>query len=443
MFRHTAFAMLISIGQISAAAWIFEDNFDNGVSPLWGNEVGSWSVNNGHYDASSIIFFGPLTYSSLPFNLTDFSVELKVDRIGDGGIWLRSSDPQNGVLLVTGGDGFGPWGNNIFGSGDRLYFHIVENSSITSTFGYAETRGIITRRTGDYVVKVNVVGNQYQAFLDDQLILTMIDDTFASGKVALYDNYLFGQSNDYVRVSPLMSTIDVRLDDFGPSGVMGYRFNGADTIYGSAGQFQIDTKKPVGSDAQGVSPHALGFCIELTQNFSSDFHHYVVGDVTSAQDPVGIAGPISPERAALIEQLWALHYDSDWKGSGPYSFADITRSMAFSALLYEIIYDFDGVTLASMDLRSGLFELVDGFLLDKNDPTQELPILDVASYFLTTLSLDYSGPKPHLLALTNSTHQDYLVAVVPEVDSRILTSCAFCVLLSVSFVRQLRTTPRK
>jgi hypothetical protein len=199
----------------------------------------------------------------------------------------------------------------------------------------------------------------------------------------------------------------------------------------------------VGSDAQGVSPHALGFCIELTQNFSSDFHHYVVGDVTSAQDPVGIAGPISPERAALIEQLWALHYDSDWKGSGPYSFADITRSMAFSALLYEIIYDFDGVTLASMDLRSGLFELVDGFLLDKNDPTQELPILDVASYFLTTLSLDYSGPKPHLLALTNSTHQDYLVAVVPEVDSRILTSCAFCVLLSVSFVRQLRTTPRK
>ncbi len=84
MFRHTAFAMLIFIGQISAAAWIFEDNFDNGVSPLWGNEVGAWSVNNGHYDASSIIFFGPLTYSSLPFNLTDFSVEVKVDRIGDG-----------------------------------------------------------------------------------------------------------------------------------------------------------------------------------------------------------------------------------------------------------------------------------------------------------------------------------------------------------------------
>ncbi len=79
-----------------------------------------------------------------------------------------------------------------------------------------------------------MVGNQYQAFLDDQLILTMIDDTFASGKVALYDNYLFGQSNDYVRVSPLMSTIDVRLNDFGPSGVMGYRFNGGETIYGSA-----------------------------------------------------------------------------------------------------------------------------------------------------------------------------------------------------------------
>jgi hypothetical protein len=243
--------------------------------------------------------------------------------------------------------------------------------------------------------------------------------------------------------SVLASTIDLRLDDFGPSGVLGYRFNGSETIYGSAGQFRFETKHPGGTDAQGVAPHAVGFCIELTQNFSSDFQTYNVGDITLAQDPVGISGRITPERAALIEQLWVLHYDSDWQGSGPYSFADITRSMAFSALLCEIIYDFDGVSLASMDLRSGLFELVGGYLLDKNDPTQELPVFDVASYFLTTLSLNYSGPKAHLLALTNSTHQDYLVAVVPEADSRMLLSYAFYLVLCIGIARQYRTTPGK
>jgi probable HAF family extracellular repeat protein len=238
---------------------------------------------------------------------------------------------------------------------------------------------------------------------------------------------------------PIASTIDVRLDDFGPSGVLGYRFNGGETTYGSAGQFQFDTQNPVGNAAESVSPHAVGFCIELTQTFTSDFITYNVGDVTTAQDPVGVSGTISPEQAALIEQLWALHYDADWPGSGPFSLDDITRSMAFSALLYEIIYDFDGVSLASLDLGSGLFELVDGFVLDKNDPTQELPVFDVASFFLSTLSLNYSGPRPLLLALTNATQQDYLVAVVPEVGTFSLMSALVTLCVGFSLARRFRT----
>jgi hypothetical protein len=113
--------------------------------------------------------------------------------------------------------------------------------------------------------------------------------------------------------------------------------------------------------------------------------------------------------------------------------------MAFSAMLYEIIYDFDGVSLASLDLSSGLFELVDGFVLDKNDPTQELPVFDVASYFLGTLSLNYSGPRPQLLALTNAAHQDYLVAVVPEVGTFPLISTLITVCGGFSLARRFRS----
>jgi hypothetical protein len=237
---------------------------------------------------------------------------------------------------------------------------------------------------------------------------------------------------------PLASTIDVRLDDFGPSGVMGYHFNGSETIYGSAGQFRFHTQNPVGNAAEGVSPNAVGFCIELTQTFTSDFISYNVGDLTTAQEPVGLSGPISPEQAALIEQLWALHYDADWRGNGALSTDDITRSMAFSALLYEIIYDFDGVSLASMDLGSGLFQLVDGFILDKNDPTQELPVFDVASFFLGTLSLNYTGPRPQLLALTNAAQQDYLVMVVPEVGTFPLVSAVVVAFGGISLARRFR-----
>ncbi len=258
-----------------------------------------------------------------------------------------------------------------------------------------------------------------------------------SPDVAGHDGKEFGFFVEYSHFT-VTPSIDVSLDDFGPSGVMGYRFNGGETTYGSAGQFRLDTQNPVGNAAESVSPHAVGFCIELTQNFSSDFHTYNVGDLTLAQDPVGISGPISPEQAALIEQLWALHYDADWPGSGPFSFADITRSMAFSALLYEIIYDFDGVSLASLDLSSGLFELVDGFVLDKNDPTQELPVFDVASFFLSTLSLNYNGPRPQLLALTNAAHQDYLVAVVPEVGTFSLMSALVTLCVGFSLARRFR-----
>jgi probable HAF family extracellular repeat protein len=237
---------------------------------------------------------------------------------------------------------------------------------------------------------------------------------------------------------PLASTIDVRLDDFGPSGVMGYSFNGSETIYGSAGQFRFDTQNPVGNAAESVSPNAVGFCIELSQTFTSDFITYNVGDLTLAQDPVGISGPISPEQAALIEQLWALYYDADWLGNGAFSLDDITRSMAFSAMLYEIIYDFDGVSLASMDLGSGLFQIVDGFLLDKNDPTQELPVFDVASFFLGTLSLNYTGPRPQLLAMTNAAQQDYLVMVVPEVGTFPLVSAVVVAFGGISLARRFR-----
>ena len=81
---------------------LFTDNFDNGASSLWGNEVGNWQQTQGTYDSQNPNN-NPLTYSSLPYLLKDFSIELDINKVEDGGIFLRSTDNNNGVLLVTGG----------------------------------------------------------------------------------------------------------------------------------------------------------------------------------------------------------------------------------------------------------------------------------------------------------------------------------------------------
>ncbi len=77
-----------------ANAVFFSDNFNTGASPLWGNEAGGWYASGGVYNAQSPSN-NPLTYSSLPYDLTDFVVDLDINNVSDGGIFLRSSRDSN------------------------------------------------------------------------------------------------------------------------------------------------------------------------------------------------------------------------------------------------------------------------------------------------------------------------------------------------------------
>src|SRR5215510_6245503 len=44
----------------------------------------------------------PLAYSSLPFNLTDLTLDLDINGVTDGGIWLHST-PEPGTSLGNAG----------------------------------------------------------------------------------------------------------------------------------------------------------------------------------------------------------------------------------------------------------------------------------------------------------------------------------------------------
>ena len=161
-------------GTTARAQIIFTDAFTSGASPSWGNEVGGWSAAGGVYDAQ-FPNNSPITYSSLPFSLQDFSVELDINNVQDGGLWLRSSDNQNGVLLVTGA------------SGGDLYWHVISGGVVGPVQNRADN--IFTPGVSDPHLRVVAQGSTYSVFVDGALTpaTTLTDATFTSGKVALYD----------------------------------------------------------------------------------------------------------------------------------------------------------------------------------------------------------------------------------------------------------------
>lgn len=172
---------------------LFFDDFNSGASPLWGNEAGSWSASSGVYSAATPGNF-PNAHSTLPYVLADFTVELDINNVQDGGIWLRSaaaggtSIGRTGVLLVTGVSG-------------GLYWHIVATGSSYGSILNPVT-GLFTAGVSDPHLSVKVLGDNYSVFVNGagSPATTLTTGTFASGQLALYDNS--GQTFDNVSVVP-------------------------------------------------------------------------------------------------------------------------------------------------------------------------------------------------------------------------------------------------
>jgi hypothetical protein len=182
--RAVAAAILLGTGVASPAAILFSDNFDSGASSLWGNNNGSWSASGGVYAATAPNNF-PNAFSLLPFNLTNFVVDVDIQGVTDGGIWLRSSPAPGtavgvkGVLLVLKYADLG-------GSG-QIYWHIVPDGS---SYGDALNVNVGSFAAGSNPhVHVQVSGDTYTAFINGatNAATTLSTSAFGSGQVGLYD----------------------------------------------------------------------------------------------------------------------------------------------------------------------------------------------------------------------------------------------------------------
>lgn len=173
--------VLLSALLLASQAWAgsvsFFDDFNNGASPLWGNELGNWTAQGGGYYAQNPSN-SPPTYSLLPWQLSDFTINLDVNGVSDGGVWLRSdASTQNAVLLVIGG-----FSHSFTG----FYFHTIENGNYSGP--YAEVGGLFNQ--GDNIhVTIVVTGNEYDVFLNGSPnpVTSFTYDVLTGGQVGLYD----------------------------------------------------------------------------------------------------------------------------------------------------------------------------------------------------------------------------------------------------------------
>ena len=191
----------------SASTIIYADAFESS-SGVWGNELGNWTTSGGSYYAQ-IPSNDPLTYSLLPFIVTDFAVEVDLNGPTDGGIYLRASaDRNNAVLLMFGGIGH---------TGTGLYWHVGPDYE---TIVNPTPQGLFTHDERIHL-RIVVIGNVYQAFLNGSPnpVTTLVDNTVGSGRVGLYDytGAAGGQSFDnfVLEVVPEASTLAMALIGLG------------------------------------------------------------------------------------------------------------------------------------------------------------------------------------------------------------------------------------
>ncbi len=185
--RRMALVATLSLAALGAQApgsqLTFTDSFMPGPSALWNNHDGNWTSSAGQYYAQTPND-SPLTYSGLPFVLTDYTLTVTTV-VGDGGIWLRSKENSpygSYLLLVLGGANYGQ-GARGGSAGTSVYFATASKSGIN------EVPGVLTPGA-PCTITVTAKGDTYAVYLNGATtpVTTYVDSSFPYGQVGLYDD---------------------------------------------------------------------------------------------------------------------------------------------------------------------------------------------------------------------------------------------------------------
>ncbi|MFZ0034245.1 MAG: PEP-CTERM sorting domain-containing protein [Sedimentisphaerales bacterium] len=198
----------------------------------------------------------------------------------------------------------------------------------------------------------------------------------------------------------LVSTVNIEHTGYGASGklrVWGGGLHGASV---RGGVYMLDKTGDTGQGTIWPDGPLGGFCIELSEWVPKKPKTYNVVMPKQAQNPpIFLGEPIGAEKAGYLAELWGRFFDSNWVGSGPFTFQQNRDAEAFAAAVWEIVYEDLPASPDGWDVTKDGTKGKGGFRCTNADTT-------TANAWLHTL--DGTGPKADLRALVNCKKRDYI-----------------------------------
>ncbi|MDD5327945.1 MAG: PEP-CTERM sorting domain-containing protein [Phycisphaerae bacterium] len=202
-----------------------------------------------------------------------------------------------------------------------------------------------------------------------------------------------------------VGTVDIAHTGYGAIGQLKVWGGG---LYGSrvyGGVYTLD--KTDGTGQGNIWPDEMlgAFCIELSEGAPKKTSEYDVVMPEETQKPTDFLGDhIGLDKAEYLSELWGRFFDKNWLGDGPFTYSQKRNAEAFSAAIWEIVYEKLPESPADWNVKfDGTYGSL-GFKCSETDTS-------LANSWLH--ALDGTGPKAELRAFVYDGKQDYLVEV-PE-----------------------------
>ncbi len=160
---------------------VLQEDFEDGIAQGFGNEMGDWKVIDGKYTATR----GTFRFSTI-CNLHSVAYSLEADfvKAEDGGFLIRTQNDDNGILLVVR-----PSDNDIY------WAEVSLAKGKTRGWGTRFEVSELGHESGQNLhVKVEVVGDEFKAYVNGEIKTVFKSTEFTEPKIALY---LYRQSGQY------------------------------------------------------------------------------------------------------------------------------------------------------------------------------------------------------------------------------------------------------
>ncbi len=160
---------------------LLQEDFDDGSAQGFGNEIGDWRVIDGKYTATR----GTFRFSTIcDLDWIAYSLEADFIKAEDGGFLIRTQNDDNGILLV------------VRPSRNDIYWAEVSwaEGKTRGWGGRYEVRELGHESGQNLHVKVEVVGDEFKAYVNGEIKTVFKSAEFPEPKIALY---LYRQSGQY------------------------------------------------------------------------------------------------------------------------------------------------------------------------------------------------------------------------------------------------------